>query len=384
MSNLVKEAQERITNGEGTDEDMALVAANDDSIEQDKQEVQEKTQSKLDEIFNSEGDQAELNDEEKDSTSEDDTTEKGDTQTESETDLDDSTLDDTEEKKDSKVADNKKKEAGDKPTLADSYIRAAIHQGWKEEEVQDFFEKNPEQAIKTLKNIYESTNRLSKQFSTLGRAQQKQQNHGQEQKSSDFKALDIKKLKEEYPDDPIVDSIVAPLNDTLNQMKQQIDSLSQQNRAESITVAEQKAINSENRMIENQIFTFFDERDDMKPYKNFYGTLEKGKTWDELPQLQHQNRWSVLQQADLLLNGAAIQGEEMDVGEALNLAHMLATDGMKEQIIREKIKKQVKKRSNGLTLKPSKEKIKAKDTISSKQKLVKMVGKKIKEYFPNN
>ena len=53
--------------------------------------------------------------------------------------------------------------------LPDAYYRAAIHQGWTPDEIKEFFEANPELAIKTLAKNHESTNKLNSEFARMGR-----------------------------------------------------------------------------------------------------------------------------------------------------------------------------------------------------------------------
>jgi len=59
---------------------------------------------------------------------------------------------------------------GDSP-VPDAYMRAAEHQGWKKEEVEEFWRDEPEKAERTLSKILESTNRLSTQWGQLGQQQ---------------------------------------------------------------------------------------------------------------------------------------------------------------------------------------------------------------------
>ena len=55
----------------------------------------------------------------------------------------------------------------------------------------------------------------------------------------------------------------------------------------------------------------------------------------------------------MILLGAEQQGMEMTLDEAFERAHLLTTEGIREQVVRDKIKSSVKKREAGFTLKPS-------------------------------
>ena len=66
-------------------------------------------------------------------------------------------------------------------------------------------------------------------------------------------------------------------------------------------------------------------------YDDFYGALSKdAKNWDTLTQDQKVNRWNVLQMADQMFIGATSQGRDMDVNEALTLAHLSVSETMRE------------------------------------------------------
>ncbi len=57
--------------------------------------------------------------------------------------------------------DSKNDKATKEVQLPDAYYRAAIHQDWTPDEIKEFFEANPEKALKTLAKIHESTNKLN-------------------------------------------------------------------------------------------------------------------------------------------------------------------------------------------------------------------------------
>jgi len=232
--------------------------------------------------------------------------------------------------------------------LPDAYVRAAIHQGWNEEEVKEFYQADPEKAKKTFGNIYNSTNKLSKEFARLGKTtienqQQQEQPKETTEKQEDF--IDIAKLKEEYPDDPLIDQVIAPMNEALGKLNKQ-----QQTQSQS-QLAEQQQETQANAKLEKAIVEFFDSGN-LDNYSEIYGKIGSEQTWDDLTVNQQKKRWNVLNTADQVLSGAAVQGKDMAIDEALNLAHMLVTEDMREQAIRNDIKKQVSKRSNSVSLKP--------------------------------
>ncbi|MCK4821929.1 hypothetical protein KA005_39560, partial [bacterium] len=93
--------------------------------------------------------------------------------------------------------------------------------------------------------------------------------------------------------------------------------------------------------------------EDMKSYKDFYGTIGMGQIFQDLNPGQQKNRYEVLQIADQMIVGNAMQEIELPVNDALLRAHLLVTEPIREKIIREEIKSSVVKRNKGLTLRPS-------------------------------
>jgi len=91
----------------------------------------------------------------------------------------------------------------------------------------------------------------------------------------------------------------------------------------------------------------------MKPYKDFYGTMGMGQIFQDLRPGQQKNRYEVLQTADQMIAGNAIQGIELSINHALLRAHLLVTEPIREKVIREEIKSSLTKRNKGLTLRPS-------------------------------
>jgi hypothetical protein len=94
----------------------------------------------------------------------------------------------------------------------------------------------------------------------------------------------------------------------------------------------------------------------MKSYGEFYGDnkISLGeKNWDGLSDAQKQARWNVLGIAQDILVGAAAQGRNMDVPEALEKAHLIVSEPVRTKVVRNDLMAQVVKRSKGITLKPS-------------------------------
>lgn len=292
---------------------------------------------------------------------------------------DDSTPDDTDKSDKDESGDKDEDEDKDPPSkpddktddkkfeLPDAYHRAAEHDGWKPEDIKGFFEADPERALVTFQNIYNSMNRASRDFANLGRIKAEQARKQIEDATKvdekveikDF--IDIDALKKEYEDTALIDGVVKPLNDALKQVTQEIKSLKSQKipSADDIALAkadqmaatrraEATAKQADIKLIE-QFFT----AENMKPYKGFYGELGMGQIFQDLNPGQQRNRYEVLQIADQMIAGNAMQGIELSVNDALLRAHLLVTEPIREKVIREEIKSSIVKRNKGLTLRPS-------------------------------
>ncbi len=276
---------------------------------------------------------------------------------------DDKEADDEVKDEDVDKGKDKKKEI---PQLSDAYVRAAIHEGWTEEDIKTQYEANPELTVKTLGNIYESVNRLSKQYSAIGRAEKERiiaeksapEKKQESEQKPEFKGVDIEVLKKADAD-PDVIAVVEALN---QQGKLQFDELQELKSSRSAPVTGQpsglspvqvRAVEQEAAAVEQQIETFFRD-DELKGYDDFYGGLPKDAiNWDKLTPGQKMNRWAVIEMMDQMIAGARTLGREMKIDEAMNLAHLSVTEPIREKVIRKNIEAKVTKRSSNLTLKPS-------------------------------
>lgn len=251
--------------------------------------------------------------------------------------------------------------AADGPKLSEAYYRAAVHQGWKPEEIKEFLKANPEVANRTFAKMYDDTNKMSREFANIGRAKQELIKKGivsaatvvePPEKKLEFKEIDIEKLRKEYDNDPII----AIVEQQQKQSKALYDKVQGMTKEPDQPVRDEATIRAsiqEEAALEQQITTFF-IGDDLKMYGEFYGELPKdAKDWKLLTQDQQLKRYQVLQMADDMLIGAISQGRDMDVDEALTLAHLSVSEPMREKVIRDKIKANVVKRAKGLSLKPA-------------------------------
>lgn len=244
-------------------------------------------------------------------------------------------------------------------SISDALTRAAIHQGWSQEEIDEFVEASPELAEKTFGKIYESTNKISAEFAKLGRkATQPDAKADKSVDAGDKSEIDLDELKEQFGEDSaIVKTMEAilklvPKEQPKNEPLQPDDGL---------------------RQTVNQFFI----ADAMKPYTDFYGV---GNDRDALTLKQARNRHEVLQMADDIIMGAQAQGRAMDVAEALERAHLYMTDAVRSEVIRKDITSKITKRSKGVSLKPSSKKS-AKPVAKTEKDVEGIVAQKLSKLF---
>ena len=237
-----------------------------------------------------------------------------------------------------------------KPQLSDAYYRAAIHSGMTKEDVTNLMKVDSELALKTFGNLYESMNRTSQEFADLGRFKKQQANKSLEEapvEKPGFAKIDTADMRAELGDN-VADQFDA-------QQEQLAQLFKNQSKAAPVANSnDEKLLDANAKHASEQIETFFNSKD-MAKYEQTYGVVEKTDTeWTGLLPSAKMNRIAVIDSAIELIEGAAVAGREVSVPEAMERAHLMVTQPIRDKIIREDIMGAVIKRSKGITLKPSK------------------------------
>jgi len=276
----------------------------------------------------------------------------------------------------------KSESAGDKSELTQAEIRAAIHCKWSEEDIKELAKVNPVLAKKTCAKFLESTNDLSKKFSELGKANAKKEPEvkveTKPEPKPEKKAIDFTALEKEYEGDPIVGVLkqFAERNDAL---ASEVETLRSSGSLNESKVSNAHA--QEDAAIAQQIDTFFG-RPDVAEYEDVYGRVEKGsKDWDDLTQGQIKKRWSLVEQANLILLGAQQQGMEMPIDEAFERAHLLTTSDVREQTIRKQIKAKAVKRAKSISFEPNSSTKVANSGSKTKAQIESKAGQDLQKVF---
>lgn len=256
-------------------------------------------------------------------------------------------------------------EADDKVEIPEGYIRAAKRQGWTDGDITSEIEADPDRALRIFGNAYETSNKATRDFAAIGRAKADatakelaEKNKEVEPEIKDYITPDeIEKIADG-------DAATAAVLKTVNQAaKDQATELAKLRRTgpsnQDITharndqeAATARANASANAATELFVKQFFGA-ENMKSYNDFYGVIDEGQSMNDITPNQYEHRMAVLQTADQLISGKAAQGIKISDAEALEDAHLLVTEPIREKIITDGIRSSLKKRSKGKTLQPS-------------------------------
>lgn len=259
----------------------------------------------------------------------------------------------------------------DGKAIPEQLFRAATHNEWKPEEITKFWNDNPALAKKTLEKMHTDMVNTNTQYAEHGRAAkelQEQRDKLENQKvdsvipvvpakRQDF--VDIEAAREEFGDGAA--KIIKQLNDALVQVT------TTQKQVPQVDTAQQETelARHERSMAAIQQYAYWFADDSMKSYEEFYGAGRDSNglpliTSDHLTLEQRKNRSAVMNMADDIEAGIQIRGGTTTISDSLGRAHTILTKDIQTKVIRDSILKQGKKRSKGVTLRPSSKKIEQK------------------------
>jgi hypothetical protein len=255
-----------------------------------------------------------------------------------------------------KAEDGKDSQEKNTVEIPEAYVRAAIHQGWKQDDVDALIEANPELALTSLASCYNSVTNASREWSALGRAKIQSERDSVESKTTSQEEPDIAplvdKLKESYGNDPLIEVVTKLLQrDTKNESGG--STTNAQQPADLYKTATQRANATADASIDARVAAFF-ESSELKPYEEYYGSIGLSQSINDLTNGQQEHRFNVMEEAECILTGLRMRGVDATVEQVLEKAHLLVTEPIREQVIRNSLKDTTVKRKK--TLRPSKSK----------------------------
>ena len=146
-------------------------------------------------------------------------------------------------------------------------------------------------------------------------------------------------MVEKFGNQELIEALAGPVNAAISALTPVLQSVER-------TQAEAKRTHRE--ALARTVQDFFTAKE-MAPYAEIYGQDEANLT---KPQFVMRDK--VLETADALISGAILQGRTPpSVQDALTLAHDSVASPVRETIIRDKIRKDVKRREANITLRPT-------------------------------
>jgi hypothetical protein len=237
-------------------------------------------------------------------------------------------------------------------TLPAAYARTAKARGWTDTEIAEFHKANPELSMKTFERMHESRTKEIQEWAELGRKTRQTGTPAGAPSSttpspvsavspvpvSALTPINVAELKAKYGNEELIEALAGPVNAAIAALGPIVA---------GATNAQAQAQQVAQESLAKTVQEFFTAKD-MAPYAQAYGT-----TIPTLTPAQIETRSKVLETADALIAGAAFQGRQLSVQDALVLAHDSVASGMKETIIRDQIRTKVQKREKGITLRPT-------------------------------
>ena len=237
-------------------------------------------------------------------------------------------------------------------TLPAAYVRTAKARGWEDKEIADFAKATPELALKTFERMHESRTQEIKEWAELGRKTRTNAQGASPSASAPAQVsapvvtatppalapIDIKAMTEKFGNQELIEALAGPVNAAIAAMTPLV---------QGATRAQEQARNTAKENLGKTVQDFF-TGSEMKPYADAYGTKVADLTSAQIDQRQ-----KVLETADALIAGAAFQGRQLTVQDALTLAHDSVSSGLKTNIVREQLKTSVTKRQHQITLRPT-------------------------------
>lgn len=231
------------------------------------------------------------------------------------------------------------------PTVPDAYRRTLKAYEWTDEEIDASQAANPAQFLVMAQKIHANRTAETSRWADLGRQaiqREKDQQPAVKPTHVDpntglFKPLDTAAMIEKYGNEDMVNEMAGPLNAMIEQFNQILPTV--MGGVQSINQSRQENL-------ARQVDQFFGQ-DSLKPFEKVYGKA------DSMEPEQIQNRNKVLETADALIAGAALQNRKLSITDALLIAHDHVGSGFRKETVRQEIKQTVSKRSASLTVKPS-------------------------------
>jgi hypothetical protein len=234
-------------------------------------------------------------------------------------------------------------------TLPAAYVRTAKARGWTDEEIADFSKANPGVALKTFERMHESRTKEINEWAELGRKVRSAPAASASPTSpvptpapsapTALAPINVQEMVDKYGNKELIEALAGPVNAAINALGPIV---------QGAQAAREQSTKDAQAGLAKSVEDFFGDKT-MKGYEAFYGPADfAAKTPAQVEAFK-----KVLDTADALRAGAAYQGRDLSVNEALALAHDSVASGVKETIIRSQLQTKVQKRNAAISLRPT-------------------------------
>lgn len=233
-------------------------------------------------------------------------------------------------------------------TLPAAYVRTAKAYGWTDAEIADALKLGQESALRTFERMHASRTQEIQQWAELGRKTRASTPASivppapvavaSSTPSTGLQPIDVKAMVEKFGNAELIEALAGPVNAAIAAV-QPIQAEAQ--------ATKQMTARTQQEQLGKLVQDFF-TAEEMAPFTTAYGTTVSALTPEQVKM-----RGRVLETADALIAGAAFQGRQLSVQEALSLAHDSVASGFKENMIRNDLKTKIVKRQSAITLKPT-------------------------------
>jgi hypothetical protein len=157
--------------------------------------------------------------------------------------------------------------------------------------------------------------------------------------SAPLAPINVQEMVEKYGNKDLIEALAGPVNAAISALGPIV---------QGAQAAREQSTKDAQAGLAKSVGDFFGDKT-MKGYESFYGPAN----FTEKTPAQVDAFKKVLDTADALRAGAAYQGRELSVQEALTLAHDSVASGVKETAIRSQLQTKVQKRNANITLRPT-------------------------------
>ncbi len=227
----------------------------------------------------------------------------------------------------------------EKPSgLPPGYHRAAIAHGWDDETIKYHLAVAPDQAMTQFERMFEADREQSIRWSRRGRelaagdAGTSGVETPAETPTGAIPKLDAAALIENSGDEDLVERLVGVFNPIIDQINGALG---------RVDASTDFAKEQESLAVQTAVRDFLTSAD-MAPFRETYGVDTPPS---ELTEQQNQMFLDLHEEADHQISGAAAHGKTLSIMEALSRANTLITHEDQEQVLLQKIRKQMESRT---------------------------------------